>query len=269
MNITELIRKSQQTLSDHSPVILTGAGIAGTIFTALLAGRAGFQAGYKVALDEATGGSPEGETKKDRRVRIAKMTWISYLPGAASCAGTIACIAGANHIGTKRATALAAAYTITDRAFMEYKDKVAEKLGEKKELEIRDAVAKDKVAATPLPLANNVVVIDEGDVWCFDTYSSRYFKSNMEAIRRAVNDTNYEITHQFSVSLSEFYDKIGLPKTAFSDDVGWNSDALLDVHYSTVLSDGAQPGVPEGRPCIAISFHVEPHRMYYRVHGGS
>lgn len=273
MNVAEFIRKSQQTLSDHSPVILTGAGIAGTIFTSLLVGRAAYKAGFAEAMDQATAGTKADETTKERRVRIAKQTWISYLPGAATGVATIGSIAAANRIGTKRATAMAAAYTLLDRGFMEYKEKVTEKLGEKKEIEIRDAIARDRVAKAGDPEAaltpSNVIVMDEGDVWCFDTYTSRYFRSNMEKIRRAVNDINYEINHAFYMDLTSFYEKLGLPKTSFSDDVGWNSDNLLDVHFSTVLSEGGQPGVPEGKPCIAITFHVEPTRYYYRAHGGS
>jgi len=66
------------------------------------------------------------------------------------------------------------------------------------------------------------------------------------------------VLNDFYASLSDFYDLIGLPTTSFSDEVGWNSDRLLELQFSTVLSD-------DGRPCISIDFRTVPIRDYYKV----
>jgi hypothetical protein len=70
---------------------------------------------------------------------------------------------------------------------------------------------------------------------------------------------NYQILNHFYASLSDFYGKVGLPSTSFSDEVGWNSDEILDLDISTTLSD-------DNRPCLSIDFKVVPVRDYFRVH---
>ena len=56
-----------------------------------------------------------------------------------------------------------------------------------------------------------------------------------------------------------FYDELGLPGTTWTDEVGWNTDHLLDLKYSTVIS-------PDGRPCISIDFKVLPKSDYVPKH---
>lgn len=262
MNINALARRGKQVFSDNSPAILTITGVAGTVATALLAARAGFRAGYQTALDDATSEADATESKplvkSERRRKVAKDTWKLYLPSAVTGVGTITAIAAANRIGTNRTAAIAAAYTITDRAFGEYKAKVVETLGEKKEkTEIEDKIMQDRVNATGERAA--LVVISNNDVLCYDAFSDRYFQSNMENLKKAQNDTNYEIINNLYVSLTEFYSKVGLPPTGFSDDVGWNSDNLLELHFSSVMT-------PDDRPALAFTFHVEPIRGYSKAH---
>jgi hypothetical protein len=95
------------------------------------------------------------------------------------------------------------------------------------------------------------------NVLCYDAYSDRYFQSNMEAIKKAQNDTNYMILNSDYASLTDFYNKVGLPKTAFSDEVGWSPDEGIELHFSSVLSTDQQP-------CLAFAFEVEPIRDYIK-----
>jgi len=257
MSIATIARRSQKVLSDHSPAILTGAAIAGTIVTAIFAGRAGYKAGYSVALDEATGGTKANESDKDRRVRIAKDTWKLYLPSAVTGVGTIAAVAAANRINTNRAAALAAAYTITDRAFSEYKSKVVETIGEKKQTEIQDKILQDRMDESGERSA--LVMIGSNNVLCYDAFSDRYFQSSMEDIKKAQNDTNYELLHNMYVSLSEFYSRLGLPSTGYSDELGWTSDNKVDLHFSSTMT-------PDERPALSFTFHVDPIRNYHKSH---
>lgn len=259
MSIATLTRRSQQVLSDNSPAILTGFGIVGTVATAVLVGRAAYKAGYSVAVEETIGGVKADETKVDRAKRIGKGTWKLYLPSAVTGVGTIAAIAASNRVSTGRTAALAAAYTLTDKAFGEYKAKVVETIGEKKEqVDIRDKIAQDRVNETGD--RGSLVVLGGQDVLCYDVMTDRYFNSTMEKLKKAQNDTNYQILHNMYVSLSEFYDKVGLPHTGFSDDVGWNSDNLLELHFSTAIS-------PDDKPVLTFTFHVDPVRRYDKVHG--
>jgi hypothetical protein len=73
-----------------------------------------------------------------------------------------------------------------------------------------------------------------------------------------MNDVNFKINNDLYASLTDFYDRIGLERTAMSDDVGWNSDKLLNLRFSTVLSE-------DGRPAISISYDVYPLRGFCRI----
>ena len=189
---------------------------------------------------------------------MAKMTWKEYIPPAISGALTISAIIMANRIGTRRTAAMAAAYSLSDKAFSEYKEKVVEHIGKNKELKVRDEIAQDRVNDAPVG-TREVIITGGGEVLFFDMYTSRYFKSDMETVKKAMNDVNYMILNHDSASLTDFYDKIGLSRTKHSDDVGWNHDKLLDIQFSTTMSE-------DDRPCIAIDFKAAPIRNYFRMH---
>jgi hypothetical protein len=92
-------------------------------------------------------------------------------------------------------------------------------------------------------------------VLCYDNISGRYFQSSMEELRQAENKVNYELVHHNQASLSFFYDQVGLPPTRHSDEVGWNSNNLLEINYSTQMST-------DNRPCIVVDFVVGPITGY-------
>lgn len=260
MSIATLTRRAKQVMSDHSPAILAGAGIAGTVVTAILSGRAGYKAGYQMAQEDDTiTTSAEDQTKKERYKHVAQRTWKLYMTPAVSGVGTVVAIAAGNKVSTGRTAAMAAAYSITDKAFTDYKAKTVEVLGEKKEqTDIRDKIAQDQVSSTGE--RGSLVILNSGEVLCYDSFTDRYFNSSMERLKKAQNDTNYQILHNVYVSLSEFYDKIGLPPTSYSDELGWTSDNLLELHFTTVMT-------PDDRPALSFNFHVDPVRNYDRVHG--
>lgn len=255
MNISRMAKKAKRVISDNSPAILSGVAIAGTVVSTVLAGRAGYKAGYSVASDDAAGISPKDEEQKDRRKRIAKQTWKLYTMPAVTGVGTVAAIATGTKISMNRTAALATAYTIVDRSFGEYKDKVVETLGDKKETEVRDKVMHDRINEDQ---RSTLVVIGNNDVLCYDAFSDRYFQSNMEDLKKAQNDTNYEIMHNLYVSLSEFYDRIGLPKTSFSDEIGWNKDYLVELEFSSVMT-------PDQRPALGFTFRTNPRTKFYKT----
>jgi hypothetical protein len=272
MSIETLARRSKQFISDNAPTILTVAALGGTVASTVLAARAGFKAGYKIAYDDYTrlGVIPEDQQIRlksgivdpmkgnDRRKHIAKQTWKLYLPSAITGVGTLTSIATANRVNMNRTAALAAAYTITDKAFSEYKDKVKETIGEKKEDEIHTKIMQDRVNESGEKAG--LVMIGSNDVLCYDAYTDRYFQSSMEKLKKAENDTNHEIIHNLYVSLSEFYQRVGLPPTSFSDEVGWDSDNLVELRFSSVMT-------PDDRPALAFTFHVDPVRGFGRTHG--
>ena len=140
---------------------------------------------------------------------------------------------------------------MSERALKKYQEKVIETIGEKKEEKIRDEIAKEELSKNPV--ANSeVFVTKRGETLCYEPTSKRYFKCDIETIRKAENKLNEQMFSQFFVSLSDFYYEIGLQPTSVSDDLGWNSDSgPIEFKYSAQLAD-------DGTPCLVVSFRVEP-----------
>lgn len=256
MTFQSLASHAQKLVSDQSPAILAGIGVTGTITSVLLAGKASFKAARIIdAAEEFDKHVPEA-LPLDTKGKV-KLVWKLYLPAAGTCALTISSIVLATHVGTRRAAALAAAYGVSEKAFSEYKEKVVETLGKNKDQAVRDSVAQDRVKKNP-PIESQIVLTEAGSVLCLEPYSGRYFQSSIEAIKKAQNDLNYQVNNSYYASLSDFYDLLGLDRTKMSDDVGWNSDELLEVTFSSVLADD--------RPCLVMDYKVVPTRDYARVH---
>lgn len=258
MVLMDVVRKSEKWAIDNSPLIFTAVGTAGVIATAFLTGKATFKAAEVLAEEAEARGFYEADSSKPyfTTKEKAQMVWKLYIPSAVVVVLSCGAIISSNQIGTRRTAALATAFTISEKAYAEYRDKVAEKLGAKKEEGIRDEIAQDRVNRD---YDGKVIVMEVGKQLCYDSWSGRFFESDMESIKHAVNRLNYQINGQNYASLTDFYDFLGLPRTANSDEIGWNVDKLLDVHYTTTLA-------PSGKPAIAIEYRVEPVRNYFRLH---
>lgn len=252
MTIQNLALRAQKFAVDNSPLILTSVGVAGVVTTAVLTGKATFKAA-ELVNDNTREVYEELEPKEK-----LKLVWKLYIPPMLSAGFTIVAIVGANRIGTRRAAAMAAAYSLSEKAFEEYRDKVAEKFNTNKEREVRDEIQQDHMTKNPVT-SSQVVITSNGDVLCYDKYTARYFTSDMESIKQAQNNLNHKLLNSGYASLNDFYALLELDYVSFGDDVGWNSDELLEVIFSTVMSD-------DQRPCIAIDFHVKPIKDYFRTH---
>ena len=82
------------------------------------------------------------------------------------------CVVGANRMGTKKTIAVQAALNFTERAYSEYRDKVVEELGPRKDQSIRDKVVADQIANKPSPSQDVLVT---GNVLCCELFTMRYF----------------------------------------------------------------------------------------------
>lgn len=251
-NLSKALKNVRISMSKHSPEILTGIGIAGMVSTVVLAVRATPKAVR--LIDEAV-------YEKDApltRVETVKTCWKCYIPAAITGTTSIACLIGASAVSAKRNTALAAAYAISDTALREYRDKVVETIGEKKEQAVRDAVVKDKMEKNPVS-KSEVIVTNKGTAICYDPLSGRYFNTDHDTLRKAENEINARILDEGSVSLNDFYYEIGIEGTNVGDTLGWNfnRDRLVHLHLSSRLTDNDMP-------CIVLDFAVAPYYGYDR-----
>lgn len=250
MSLPTLAKKFETLVTRNSPTILTGIGVAGTITTAYLASKASIKAS-RIIENHSWVTEP---TNRERWEWNLKYTWQLYIPAVTTGILTCTAIIGANRIGTRRAAAVAAAYQISERAFDEYKEKIVEKFGENKEREARDEIAQERV--TKNVSNTEVIVTGTGDVLCYDSITGRTFKSDMERLRKAQNDLNALLLNNVYASLTEFYELIGLAGTPFSNEVGWNTDKLLELSFSSTLT-------PENVPCISVDYSPMPKPEYW------
>lgn len=251
--LAKLTHDVRVSLSKHAPEILMGMGITGMITTTVLAVKATPKA--LMLIDDKKN---ELETDKLTPVETVKATWKCYIPAAITGATSIACLIGSASVSARRHAALATAYKLSETAFSEYKEKVVETIGEKKEKTVRDKVAEKQIKENPVS-HTEVFVTGKGQTLFFDPLSARYFYSDLEKINRAVNKLNKGIiTDPFDagVSLNDFYSEIGLPPTMTGDNLGWKCKHLIEIHPSAQM---AEEGTDyEGQPCIVLSFEYPP-----------
>lgn len=231
----------------HSPEILTGLGVAGMITTTVMAVKATPKALELINI-EKNNRKLEVENNNDYSlmeeiayIDIVTICWKCYLPATAIGIISIICLVGASSVNAKRNAALATAYSIAETSLKEYQKKVIETIGEKKEKEIRDEVAKDYVNKNPIK-ESEVIYVGNGETLCFDVVSGRYFKSKIDTIKKAENNLNRRMRDEMFISLNDFYYEIGLPAIKIGDDIGWNIDeGYLDLRFSSQLSENDEP----------------------------
>lgn len=248
-----LIKTIRSGLAKHSPAILTALGITGMIGTTVLAVKA-----TPKALDLIENKKEELDKDKLTVVETVKATWKCYAPAAVTCVTSAACLIGASSVHTKRNAALATAYKLSESALIEYRDKVVETIGEKKEQSVRDAIAKDHVEKNPIT-NNEVIITDRGYTLCYDELSGRYFYSDIEKIKKAANELNRQMLNDMYVSLNELYYELGLEGTKLGEQMGWNVDrGLIDLKFSATVS-------ADDRPCIVLDYRVPPMYDYQNM----
>lgn len=260
LNLPQLARRAERIISNNSPVILTGIAVAGSLMTAYLAGKASFKAAELISAEEHGRWGDESTNESGLLTTKEKMelVWKLYIPAATTGLITVACIIGANRIENRRAAALAGAFALSEKSLEEYRAKVVEKFGERKERAVRDDVAQDQVRTNP-PSRNEVIVVAGGQVLCYEAFTGRYFMSSMEKLLKAQNDINRQILFDGFASLSDLYDYLGLPHTDVSNLMGWNSDQEVQLKITTVISE-------DDRPCFSFSYSMSPFRTFTDLH---
>lgn len=262
MNKQSLIRTTNKIgliLKKNSPKILMGVGIAGSVVSTVLACRATLK--VKDILDEKnktveqihncvedeTVDYNEEDKKKDLTilyaqtgVKLAKL----YLPSIALGALSIASIISGYKILNKRNVALAAAYTVVDKGFKNYRKNVVERFGEEVDRELRHNIKAKQIEEKYIDKDGNektrkkkVYEIAEDkkpgegiseyakffDEWNTDEHSKDP-EYNLMFLRKQQDYANEVLKHQGYLFLNEVYDMLGIPRTQAGQVVGWIYD---------------------------------------------
>ena len=262
MNKQSLIRTTNKIgliLKKNSPKILMGVGIAGSVVSTVLACKATLK--VRDILDEKnetveqihncvedeTVDYNEEDKKKDLTilyaqtgVKLAKL----YLPSIALGALSIASIISGYKILNKRNVALAAAYTVVDKGFKNYRKNVVERFGEEVDRELRHNIKAKQIEEKYIDKDGNektrkkkVYEISEDkkpgegiseyakffDEWNTDEHSKDP-EYNLMFLRKQQDYANEVLKHQGYLFLNEVYDMLGIPRTQAGQVVGWIYD---------------------------------------------
>ena len=249
MSFGTTMTKIGKKVAPHVPDILTATACIGVGATAVMCGKNTLTAhDILKAYDEE---NPDATTK-DRVLKAAP----AYIPTIILATATIACIIGARTTSAKQTAALASAYTIASEAAARYRDKVLEVVGEEKAKEVDEKIADEQLKAHPLS-EQQPIIVGTGKVLCFDTLSSRYFMSDMETLRKVQNDMNRIILDDMYASLNDFYYRIGLDPMNLGEELGWTIDSLIDLKFTSRLSE-------DGQPCLVVNYESVPRSDFYR-----
>lgn len=259
MTLKSILSFTEKFVTDNSPGILTGLAVAGTVTTAVLTGKAAYTAALKIEVarirTDAEGNLVAGVLASSIPAKEkVDLVWKEFIPAAVTGVATVTCIIAANRIGSRRTAAIAAAFKLSEQLAEEYKAKVVEKLGVQKEEKIRSELARDRMDTTGW---KDVVFVGGSSVLFYDELSGRFFQNEKTKVDKAVNDINHQINNYYHASLSDFYEMLGLNRTSFGEEVGWNSDQLLDVKFAATLLD-------DDKPAIGMTFRTTPIRGYDR-----
>lgn len=247
MDISKLINSSKKKLTENAPEVLIGMGLAGMLTSTAMAVKATPKA-MKIIEEE------EDYLNRDlSTAEKVKLAWKPYVPAAIGYCASAALIIKANNVNNARSAMFAGAYKLSERALLDYKDKVIETIGEEKEREISDKVMRDKVREPrPTSYHANEVIYGTGQCLCYDPISGRYFNSDMDKIRKIENDLNYRLMKENMVSLNEFYTELGMECSDMGFKYGWNIDeGLIEVRFTSTITD-------DNKLCLVVSFARSP-----------
>lgn len=143
----------------------------------------------------------------------------------------------------------------------EYLNVVKNTVGEEKAEEIEGQALKRSrpgITHEECPTKEYSAIIPTGhgtDVF-LDKWIDRKFYSDINYIKKVVNDLNYQLMNEHWISLNEFYQALGLPITECGRDIGWNVDyGQIDLVYYVDMDEN-------DRPITIMGFKSQPCWRY-------
>lgn len=270
-------KKTVTQIKKHEPEIWAGLGIGGFVATVYLAVKATPKAAEKIKQAEFEKNASI-LTLEDAKARPSftakeividnenykvltlqekvKTVWKDYLPAAITGTASTLCIIASVSESCRRSAVLATAYRLSEEAANEYKAKVIETIGEKKEQKIREDIAQDKINNNPVQ-STQVILTNQGNALCYDSYSGRYFRFDIDKLKKINNEINARLLTDDAISLNKIYLEYGLDGIDAGYELGWSTEfaKLIDFEMTSKLTK-------DDEPCLVISFNPAPRPGY-------
>jgi len=270
--------KGGLVLKAHSPEILLGIGIVGTIASTVLACRATSRAelvieNHKEKVDKinyAWEKVQDGEiaiedySEKDKQKDLVvayTQTSVDFIklygPAITLGVASIACIIASHGIMKKRNVALIAAYKAVEEGFASYRRRVIEEHGEEADYMYKHGIRKEEIVEAAYTDSDGVkhkaqkkqVLVDDPNglsVYArfFDESCEQWSKNpeyNLMFLRSQQNYYNDMLKSRGHVFLNEVYDALGIPRTQAGAVVGWMISDNGDNFIDFGVFDGDRP----------------------------
>lgn len=247
VKLPSFFKTAQLFAVKHAPEILTGVSGA-CLIAAVISAAASTPKAVKL-MEEM-----KEKTKDPKPLDYVKTAAACYIPTALLTVSSLACMIFANRKSARRNAVLAAAYTLSESTLAEYKQAVLENVGKKKTGEI-DAAAAEKTTQKTPHAESAVILTGAGDQLCYDAFSGRYFKSDVEKLRRIENKLNLRLRDEMFISLNDYYYEVGLEGVKLGDDLGWNIDkGYIELRFRAILINDT--------PCIVVETSIAPYYGY-------
>lgn len=273
LNLSNFAKDISAKLGAHAPGITIGMGTGAILVAGVMVGVAtpkaiklieDAQAAKTKRFEQLRKKAPDDavmdETDELTWVEIIKAGWKPYAPAIMTAVVGVACIVGGTRANARRNAALSAAYTVVEQTLNDYTAKTKETVGEKKEKEIRDAIAEDELKKHPLSGCNVVRMPKCGKTLCYDVRSREYFMSDYNTIKKVENDLNRRLRSEMFISLNEVYDEFGIVHDdELGDDIGWNVDNELEFTISSKIAENNEP-------CLVVNYVIAPRYDFRNLH---
>lgn len=265
--LTRSLGKVKFTLKKHSPEILVVSGIVGTVASTVMACKATTKLdtildSTKETIDIIHEGMENGEvegvpySKEDGSkdltityvqtgIKVAKL----YAPAVAVGTLSIASILAGHNMLRKRNVALAAAYSVVDKSFKDYRGRVVDRFGEDldrelryniKSKEVEETVIDEKGKEKKVKKTVNVVNPDEiknefSQFFCEGNPNwSKDAEFNKMFILRQMDFANERLEAQGFLFLNDVYAMLGMDKTRAGASFGWiyDKDVIKQIDFN-------------------------------------
>lgn len=272
-NLNNFMKNIGAKLGANAPGITIGLGTGAILVAGVMVGVATPKAmklikdaqvaktkQFKKMKEKAPDDAVMDETDELTWVEIIKAGWKPYAPAIVTAVVGVACIVGGTRANERRNAALSAAYTVVEQTLNDYTAKTKEIVGEKKEKEIRDAIAEDELKKHPLSGYNVVRMPKCGKTLCYDVRSREYFMSDYNTIKKVENDLNRRLRSEMFISLNDVYDEFGIVHDdELGDDIGWNVDDELEFTISSKIAENNEP-------CLVVNYVIAPRYDFRNLH---
>lgn len=279
-SIVKATKSSQFVLSKHAPTLLVTGGVVGFAATVALAIRGTAKAVDilpEISADvNATKVKKTSEhfTEKAKteeliRVYLKHSLKLAHIYGPTLVVGgaSIICVLSAHGMMLKRQAGLVAAYTALDASYKAYRRRVADEIGEEKELGLYHRVKTTTIEGEE---GQPCEIIDMGDTMpspyarFFDEYNRNWTKTaeyNNLFLRAQQQSANDRLNAYGYVFLNEVYESLGLERSQAGQMVGWKKgnggDDFIDFGIYDIFDESSRAFVNGFEPTVLLDFNVD------------